>query len=387
MKQQKGLRAFPVIFASALAMLAFGFTDIIKGSVVDAIIDQAQLGYSFGGLMLGITYFGFFVGTLLSVLLVKRFSVANLLSVSVATMAIGTLIFALAQSGVQIIIAALVTGAGCGLIDVHANLLGRLSSTEETVGRTLNRISFFHGVGAILAPLFAVAVMLAFHRWQSVYWGVFLILAVAVVIVLFAVKISGYGSVSLTIESERLPFSRNLLLLGLFLFFYMSLEAGISGWLVSYLIALDRYTYELSHTMLSLFFIMLTIGRFLSSLYVDKVGLERTIILHILGSLGVLLLGTLIQPLAILLPLMGLMLAPLFPTTTALISRELGDVGLHIMGLFFAIGGLGGLFGPYVIGIVASSASLLTGFQLLILFAGVYLGLTLLYRRLSREGG
>jgi fucose permease len=72
-------------------------------------------------------------------------------------------------------------------------------------------------------------------------------------------------------------------------------------------------------------------------------------------------------------------MAPLFPTTVALLVGDLGMVGLRTTGVFFSIAGLGGLFGPWLIGLISRELSLRFGFGVLPIFALVFLVLTIIY--------
>jgi fucose permease len=130
---------------------------------------------------------------------------------------------------------------------------------------------------------------------------------------------------------------------------------------------------------------MLTIGRFLSSRYVDRLGFLRTIILHVLAVSVMVGIPTIFVDAHVLLPLAGLFMAPLFPTTVALLVEDLGMVGLRTTGIFFSIAGLGGLFGPWLIGFISREFSIRAGFVMLPLFACIFLVFTLIYSARKRR--
>ncbi|WP_422480186.1 MFS transporter [Pleomorphochaeta sp. DL1XJH-081] len=368
-----------LILISSLSMFIMGFSDVLKGSAVAEMVSSLQVDYALGGIILGITYFGFFVGTLATVPLLKKIPVAKMLSASVVITALGVLLFGFASSSILIIFATFLTGMGCGLIDVSANLSTRIAASPDRVGRELNQVAFFHGVGAILAPLFATMVLGYFTSWQYIYRLAAIVLVVSVFIVTRGVSRSGLDDRVVYEPNQKFVWTWQFVVLGGFLFWYMTLEAGISGWLIAYVRQEAALSEKLSNTYLSLFFIMLTIGRFLSSRYVDRIGLLKTIIIHVLAVLIMVSLPLLFVQAHFLLPLSGLFMAPLFPTTVALLVDDLGMVGLRTTGAFFSIAGLGGLVGPWLIGYISREVSLRIGFGILPLFALAFIVLTIIY--------
>jgi len=368
-----------LILISSLSMFLMGFSDVLKGSAVAEMVSSLQVDYALGGIILGITYFGFFVGTLATVPLLKKVPVARMLIASVVITAIGVIIFGFASSSLFIIFATFLTGMGCGLIDVSANLSTRIAADPDRVGRELNQVAFFHGVGAILAPLFAALILGYFTSWQYIYRFAAILLVISVFVVTRGVARSGLDKRVVFEPNQKFVWTWQFVVLSGFLFWYMTLEAGIAGWLVAYVRHEAALSEQLSNTYLSLFFIMLTVGRFLSSRYVDRLGLLRTIIIHVLAVLVMVCLPLIFVQAHVLLPLSGLFMAPLFPTTVALLVGDLGMVGLRTTGVFFSIAGLGGLFGPWLIGLISRELSLRFGFGVLPIFALVFLVLTIIY--------
>ncbi len=376
-----------VIVSAFLAFWIFGFSDILKGSVLPAILDSGSLDYSMCGALLGFTYFGFFSGTLSSVFLLKRGFAPYLLFAAVLISTLGCYLFGIVNQAPLFFLAVWIIGVGSGLIDVTANLTVRMNSEAGRVGRNMNLLAFFHGAGAVLAPLFTLIVFQYREDWHSVYFSAALVISVFVIWIGFSIFFS-YPLRDRAPEAEAgdgVSWNRSVLFLGILLFFYMTLEAGIGGWLVQYFAVLRERGEESGQFALSLFFILLTAGRLVSSLYVDRLGLELSLTLNILGVLVCAGLGVLFRNLVLLVPVSGFFMAPLFPSTVALISTVLHSGSLRILGLFFALGGLGGLAGPWLIGYGARHAGLDRAFGLLIPFAVCALISILLFKRLFHE--
>lgn len=373
-----------LILAASVAFFIFGFSDILKGSAVAEMVLSLDVDYAIGGTILGTTYFGFFFGTLSSVFLLKKHSVAQILAVSVGIVTLGIGLFGFTNSLVLVLGATFITGVGCGLIDVSANLVVQVASPPERVGGALNQLSFFHGLGAIISPLFAAAVLAYSKDWHGIYRLAAVVLIIGFLLVLKGVLSSKIPTTIANRSSSKVVISKRVLLLGGFLFWYMTIEAGISGWLIAYIRDIGLSA-RIATTYLSLFFVMLTVGRFLSSRYVDRLGLLKTITIHLVSLLALLLLATLVPALHILFPLTGICMAPLFPTTVALLIEDLGEMGVHTTGVFFSIAGLGGLFGPWLIGLGMRVFSIQAGISLLNVFSLLFLVFIFLYMRQRRS--
>ncbi len=372
------IRTAGILAAAFISFFIFGFSDVLKGSAIPEILKSTSIGYNTGGVLIGFTYFGFFSGTLGSVFLLKQISVVKLLGASTFIVCSGLWLFSLANSPILMFTSAFLTGAGGGLIDVTANNLIRISAKSSRIGRRLNQLAFFHGLGAIVSPLFAGVVLTQAADWHNLYLFAGIVTAVlsaAVMIFISRIKF-------IFPESEDVSISINpsIALLGGVLFFYMTLEAGISGWLVEYgrnVIGLNERD---ALAYLSLFFILLTAGRLLSSFYVDRIGLQRVIFLSFFMILILTFFSAVFKQMFFLVSCTGLFMASIFPTTVALISNELESSGSNMMGVFFAIAGAGGIFGPWMIGMLSDSHSLQVGFALLMVFSICALSVCLLYQ-------
>ena len=367
-----------------MAFFIFGFSDVLKGTAIPEIIAETSVGYNTGGALIGFTYFGFFAGTLGSVFVLKKRQAPELMGAAVIIACLGLSVFSLAANVGIMFIAAFLIGIGGGLIDVTANMTIRMSAEKTKLGRRLNQLAFFHGTGAIVSPMFAGLILSLTAQWRRIYFFAAVLTAVLVIIILALIKKAGMKVVEEE-EQDKLSINPSVALLGGVLFFYMTLEAGISGWMVEYgrTIGLSN---QIALFYLSLFFILLTAGRFLSSLYVDRLGLHKSILLNFTVILALVAGGITFKDFFILIPCAGFFMAPIFPTTVALISNELGSTNIRTLGFFFAVAGLGGIFGPWMIGMLAKSFSLQTGLALLMVFAICAITICSLYSCVSYRG-
>ncbi|MDC7235874.1 MAG: hypothetical protein PQJ58_21810, partial [Spirochaetales bacterium] len=166
-----------VILAAFLAFWIFGFTDTLKGTVLPLILKEGTLSYSLGGALLGFTYLGYFSGTMGSVFILKYSFAPYLLFFAVLFSCLGAFLFGSSAQAVFLFMAVFIIGIGSGLIDVSANVTVKMSSSPEKLGRNMNLLAFFHGLGAIMAPAFAGVVLGKTSNWQIVYQTAALITA------------------------------------------------------------------------------------------------------------------------------------------------------------------------------------------------------------------
>ena len=154
-------------------------------------------------------------------------------------------------------------------------------------------------------------------------------------------------------------------------FAYIAAEIGTATWLVDFYCHVKHFSILEASTGLSLFYIGITLGRLCGSLFVDRAGHVRSILAASLLA-AICILGGIAGPesLALLTSASGFCYSIIFPTSTAVISEiSSGHTG-RTLGIFLAFGGLGGMFGPWIVGIVNDLAGLETGLAFNCLFCG-----------------
>jgi fucose permease len=108
----------------------------------------------------------------------------------------------------------------------------------------------------------------------------------------------------------------------------------------------------------------------------------------VMANLGIGLLFLAPSPLPLLLSVMltGFGLAPFFPTTVALFPQYFGSAANKIAPLMFALGGCGGAFLPWIVGVISTRfGNLRFGLLLPLLCGVVMMGLQLFANKLRAE--
>ncbi len=295
------------------------------GAAVGAVIPQWQA--EFGVSRELAWYFNlFFVGALLGIFLSSRMRVRHpWLSLALVAEGLGLLLIALTPQVGGVFLAALWLGLGVAVVNFHCNALP-LELYPQGQMAMLNRINAAFGVGAVLAPL-----LMVWLPWRAGY-GV--LAAVALVGALLLWKAPAPPARLRSAETKQ-P-SRLLPFVLFAVVSYVAVELVVSSFSGLYLRHLG-YDPRLVGLLLSLYWVGLTLGRWLLADFIAARPLARLAGLH-LGAL-VVALCYFVPPLAWLFPLVGFLVAPTFPTLYAFTERHIGYAGLAFLFYAAAVGG------------------------------------------------
>ena len=359
---------------SFFAFFVFGFTDNLKGPTLPALLQDLGLNYSNGGTILFGTYLGFLIATLVTGILADVVGKKAVILIAGLCLALGVGGYSSFHSAGLLTGAMLVLGLGLGALELGSNTIIVDLHTERK-GRYLNLMSVFHGLGSMLAPLYAGSLLAANTSWRSVYrWDYVLI---TVLILFFFLVRYPRGS---TAQSQRIDF-KNLgktaftKQMGWFYFaiaLYVATELGIASWLVEFLQKARALTVTQSTQSLSFFFALIMLGRFLGSFFIERIGYLSAILIASLGAAGCLALGLFGSAgMAFFLPLTGFFLSIIFPTITAAASELHQENISSILGFLFTFAGVGGMIGPWLIGVAGDAFGISLGFGLTLLYSSM----------------
>ena len=344
-----------------LSYLLFGMFDSMRGATLSVLLTDLDLSYTAGGSVVMGQYAGYFAATLLVGILADR------------TGPLIAFIFFI--------------GIGLGSLELGGcNIIAAIY--KEKKGRYLNILAAIAGCGAFVTPMIAGLFLDQGVSWRLIYRsGLLIAVPAAVYFVLLRWPASfrhagnaketsapSPGSFREGATSARHPRrARSLAVLSMNLsnFAYMAAEIGTATWLVDFYCHVKHFSILEASTGLSLFYIGITLGRLCGSLFVDRAGHVRSILAASLLA-AICILGGIAGPesLALLTSASGFCYSIIFPTSTAVISEiSSGHTG-RTLGIFLAFGGLGGMFGPWVVGIINDLAGLETGLAFNCLFCG-----------------
>ncbi|MCK8827455.1 MFS transporter [Natroniella acetigena] len=351
-------------------LLTFGLLVNLRGQVAPLIQDTFQISYSYLGSAFSVMAVGSIIAMSSSGFLIKKFGLKN-------TFLLGLVVIMAVLVGIsyvatyQLFVAVMgVFGIGVGILSVTSNTLASLIFIKER-GRKMNIFHLFFGVGGIVAPVYAGYLLRRGFGWESVY-------LFAIGLVLFLLLLGLYCKFPTTEtdnKNEKLLFlevikdSRVVIFAMMFLL-YVGIELGAANWMGIYLTDVQgRSETEISFY-LSLFFVLFTVGRFLTIFVVEKIEYLYLVLICAVSS-GVIILVALVGPeqFAVLFSITGLFLGSIFPTMQAAMFEEFEQQLTIIISLTLAAGSLGDvLLANWLPGVINDLVGIELGYGILIIY-------------------
>lgn len=349
------------------------------GSLLPFLRDAYGFSYDFQGVLISSQS----IGNLLAVLLTGFLPVylgrrRSILFTSV-WMALGYLVFTSGLgSPALLLLACFMTGISRG---GNANFSNTMVSTltGERANRGFNLLHGAFAMGALLSPL----LLLLCVRWRPQGgWRVM----TGLLLVLTLCQIGVYARMELPDENQARKEKKSLDLrflkikqfwLGtLILFFYMSTEYAIVGWLVTYFQDMGVLNADHAQMMNSLLWLMIFLGRILGAAVTGKISRNKLLVVDGIGLFAFFLLMFFSRaPGFIILGLMGagLFMATIYPSAFAFGSEYIkgNDLGNSVMIL---TGSAGGILTPTLVGLVAEkTGNIQSGMALVAVYTGLLL--------------
>lgn len=318
------VEAGPVFTTSAVVASCFGFVLIgalqaLYGPSIPALRDDFGLSPSAAGLGLSAHFAGGVAGVLLFDRRFGRTGNRWILAVAHLLMAAGAAGFALAPGWPLALLAALVAGVGFGGIDYGLNRLFATGFGRRSTAM-LNILNAHFGVGAILGPALIGAV------GSEHYPALFLAFALANLPLLLCLRgVRDHAPRPASADTgDRTPVGAALRsVLAVFVALYVlhvGIEAGVGGWEPTHLESVG-YGAGAAATATSVYWLMMTVGRFLAAPIALRFSAQTIITVSCAGMTACLLLAAVpgIAPYAY--AGVGLFIAPIFPTGLPWLSQ------------------------------------------------------------------
>jgi len=339
-----------VFVAGALAIFVYGMIAAMLGTILPGLSERFHLTPKQNGTIaftqaLGLMIASMLVGPLLDNEGKKIGLVLGLILVALALLSLPK------SNGFGSVTALLfVLGLGGGVVVTAANAL--INGPSES-----NLLNLFFGLGGMVTP-FVSANLLKGNIVKLCYAaGFFAVVALAVQVIAPIPAPTGAKSFVLS-DAGGLLAQPVLLVLGLMLFLYVSCEVGIWNWLVQHMIA-QGIPEARALNVLSLGFALgLLVGRLFVGLVLVNmnIGPETvTLVAAVLMAVTTYLVITIhsVKAAWALVFLAGVSMAPVFPTTLAIVGREFPQMIGTAVGLAITFGWAGLAVSSRIIGGIA----------------------------------
>lgn len=374
------------------AFIVIGANDGGLGILLPSI--RAHYGISAGtaGLLFPAGTIGYLSAALGSGLLLERLGRRAFFLLGAAVFSAGALLAFTILPFPLLLLALLCIGFGVAILD--AGLNAYIAGLPRSTG-LLNYLHAFYGIGALLGPLVASAVLALAWGWNVTYliWMSAGLLALAGFGLFFtrsdgkrAVHTDGSGGRQDNVLLVTLR-SRFVWVCALFLLVYVGTEVSLGSWSYSLLTQARHQPGLLAGWMVSGYWLGLTVGRLALGHVAERFGSRRLIV----GCLGGVIAGVLLvwaAPAGIVaacgLWLAGFSLGPIFPTTIAVINELIAPrLQQSAIGFAASLGSMGGALFPWLAGNLIQRAGLWSLLPYIVLLTLVMLAFWLLLRRLA----
>jgi FHS family glucose/mannose:H+ symporter-like MFS transporter len=372
--------AGPTALWLALGFLLAGVGTVLLGPVLPSLTSIWHLSDRDGGLLFAAKFVGSFLG---GVTVPRRLRWGIFGGMVFGCIGFGTFALTLhlgPGTGLAAGAACLFLGGfGLGQIIASTNILAGLRYRQHT-GSALASLNFFWSLGAVTCGLIAAAVLPRFQLSGPLltFAALFLATGLGGLLRSSQAKAPSTNTPDEASTSISLPW-RTLTYFALLLFLYGGLETCMTGWLTTYTLRFSDVRLLGGQSAVVLLWTALTAGRALSSLALrwmpestlQRFGMAASALF--IAALTTTHHGPLLTLYCLLL---GLSLAPFFPTTFAILM--LRRPRARAAGFILAVSGLGAALFPWLMGAVSTqTGSLRTAMLVPFLLAVALLALSL----------
>lgn len=375
-----------------LSFVSLGLPDALLGAAWPSMCVDFDVPVSYAGGIALIISLGTVISSLMSDRLTKRFGTGKVTAFSVGLTALALFGFSVSRAYWMLCLWAIPYGLGAGSVDASLNNYVAL----HYASRHMSWLHCMWGLGASVGPYIMGAVLTRGMGWNTGY----LVISVIQIVLTAAIFLSlplwikrkdepgadGVRAKPLTMKQIfAIPGAKEVMLA---FFCYCALEQTAGLWASSYLVLKDGLDPETAASLASLFYIGITVGRFISGFVTYKMNDTNMIRL----GQGIVVLGIVIMllPLGAGTTMAGLLLigigcAPIYPCVIHSTPAHFGEENSQaLIGVQMASAYVGICCMPPLFGLIANhlSAGLLP-----VYLAVIHVVMIAMCERLNRKHG
>lgn len=347
-----------------VAFISLGLPDSLLGSAWPVMYPQLDVPISYMGIISMIIAFGTIISSLASDFLGRKLGTGLVTALSVFTTAAALFGFSAANSFVMLCIIALPYGLGAGAVDAALNNYVALHFSSKH----MSWLHCFWGVGASISPYIMGFCLTSGLGWQRGYFSVSVIQIILTVILFISLPLWKKNSAKENKNAKVVGLRGAFKIKGVpyvmaAFFCYCAMESTAGLWASSYLKEYKGTSEETAAMFASLFYLGITLGRFICGFVSERLGDKRLIRIGVCtAAFGVVM---------ILLPfktdifaLTGLIVtgvgcAPVYPSIIHSTPDNFGkENSQSIIGIQMACAYTGTTFMPTLFGVLADKAGI-----------------------------
>lgn len=350
-----------------LAFISLGLPDSLLGSAWPVMYERLDVPISYAGIVTMIIAGGTVVSSLMSDRMTRKLGAGLVTAISVAMTAVALFGFSSSNSFILLCLWAVPYGIGAGAVDAALNNYVAL----HYASRHMSWLHCFWGVGAAASPYIMGYSLTRGFGWNNGYYTVAIIQIVLTAILfvslpLWKKKVDIDGKSTNTNKALRLPEImkiRGVKLVLITFFAYCALESTTGLWASSYLVEFRGIDTETAAKFASLFYLGITLGRFISGFIADRIG-DKLLIRYglVIIFMGIILVGLPIG--STIMTLLGLVIiglgcAPVYPSVIHATPANFGvNNSQAIIGVQMASAYIGTTLMPPIFGFLADNISI-----------------------------
>lgn len=344
-----------------IAFIGLGIPDSIFGTAWPAVYTDFGLPISFGSFVTAIVSFGTIISSIISGKLIKKFGTNIVSAFSTLLTAVALIGFSFSPNIWFMCVLAVPLGIGAGAIDVALNNYVSLHYSATH----MSFLHCFYGVGVSISPYVMSTVISGSLGWRGGYRIAFVLQMAITALLLFTLpvwkKVHGEENDGTENENEQLSFFEIIKIPGVKLMCLLfiascAIELTCGGYGSTFLVEYKHISADKAATVIMIYYIGETLGRFLSGVLASKLHSWKII------KYGMIVLGIALIMLSLPLSayvsaaamfLIGLGNGPLFPNFNYLTPENFGsEVSQSVMGIQMASAYIGIMLTPVICGLL-----------------------------------
>jgi len=346
-----------------ISFISLGLPDSLLGSAWPTMYSPLNVPLYYAGFISMIIAGGTVISSFLSEKVIRRFGTGIVTAVSVLMTAAALIGFSLSHNFPALCLCAIPLGLGAGSVDAALNNYVAL----HYKARHMSWLHCFWGIGASIGPIIMSSYLIRQNSWNSGYRAIGIIQFCLVVILFISLPLwKGNKPSENSSQTNSFKFSKLFGIVGVkealtAFFCYCTIETIAGLWGASYLVMEKGISPETAARWISLYYIGITSGRFISGFVTMKLSNRQMVRLgHIIIGCGIIVL---VLPFgnAVLLPglfMIGLGCAPIYPSMLHETPKNFGEgYSQAIMGIQMGSAYIGTTIMPPIFGRLATFMS------------------------------
>ena len=377
-----------------IAFIGLGIPDSLFGTAWPAIYSEFELPISFGSFVTIIISCGTVLSSVISSKIISRLGTNKVSAYSTLLTALALLGFSFAPNLWVMCFWAIILGIGAGAIDVALN-------NYVAIHYSATHMSFLHcfyGVGVSVSPYILSLVIAGNFGWRGGYRIAFAIQLIITLLLFLSLPLwrKAHGGENESEENTHkdLSFGSVLKIPGVKMMCSLfiascAIECTCGSWGSTFLVEFKHLPAEKAAQIIMIYYIGMTLGRFLSGVLAAKLHSWKIIKLgQIVLGLALLLL---ILPGGVYLCALGMFLiglgnGPLFPNFNYLTLENFGsDISQSVIGIQMASAYIGIMVAPAVCGLLGQVFGMVIFPFYLILFYAIMIPVTVRVKTMLKK--